>query len=76
MTSSADGGAAEGLQERVRFLIKQYSGLVKRKKGLEKAITDTEQSIRQLIGGARSIGLPISDSHRILFYRVQTVSST
>lgn len=76
MTSSADGGAAEGLQERVRFLIKQYSGLVKRKKGLEKAITATEQSIRQLIGGARSIGLPISDSPCTLFYRVQTASST
>ncbi len=76
MTSDVDRDAAEGLQEQLRLLIKQYRGLLKRKREIEGAIADTERSIRQLIGAAGSIDLPISSSSRTLFYRVQTIATS
>ncbi|MCL5252877.1 MAG: hypothetical protein M1351_02155 [Candidatus Thermoplasmatota archaeon] len=75
MTSATDTKAIEELPERLRSLIKQYRGLLKRKRDIEKAIGDTEQSIRQILGGAKSVDLPISSSSRTLFYRVQLVTT-
>lgn len=76
MTSKADGDVAEGLQKRLRFLVKQHSELLKRRKELEKAIGGIERLIRQTLGGAESVDVPISDTSRGLFYRVQTVTTT